>query len=132
MNNENEKPGTEFKKIFPSLFRASWMEIFQGTINNLLSTFVTQNFPETTEKDEMDEFKRSVALGVINQLILLAPVMSAIKTFGEPKSLVFINQDGQAIDLLNQKELDENETFNQVLDNLKKSYKNGTIETIEN
>jgi hypothetical protein len=125
MNYENEKPSPEFKKIFPALFRASWMKIFQEAINNLLSTFVAHNFPETPEKDEMDEFKRSVALDVINQLILLTPVMSAIKTFGEPKSLVFINHDGQAIDLLNQKELDENETFNQVLDNLKNLKTNG-------
>lgn len=131
MNHENEKPDPEFKIIFPFLFRARWMKIFQETINNLLNTFVTQYFPETPGKDEMNELKRSVALDVINQLILLVPVMSAIKTFGEPKSLVFINQNGQAIDLLSQKELDENETFNQVLDNLKKSYKNGTIATIE-
>lgn len=119
MENQLKQQLPEFSEAYPSLLRESWMNIFQVTIRSLITTFVARHFPETKALYKVERFKRRVALDVLNQLMPLTSLMSAIKLFGHPKSLVFINQDGQAIDLLEIKELDQNEMFNQILDNLK-------------
>lgn len=103
----------EFKQIFSSLFRETWMKLSYEAVKNLLLVFV-----KTHIENETEDFKKEIALKTLNELMPAASLLGAIKAFGTPKSLVFISESGRAIDLLEIKELDENETFNQVLDNL--------------
>ena len=103
----------EFRQAYKKLFRESWMRMSKEAIKGLLGVLI-----KTHIENGKEGFEKEIAVKTLNELTPLCALQSAIKNFGCPKSLVFISESGQAIDLLEVKELDENEIFNQVLDNL--------------
>lgn len=119
MDDKLSKANPEFKQLYPSLFRDMWMNLFQETIKNLLLVLVQKHI-DIPAKSELDNFNKEVAVKTLNELMPLVPLLATVRNFGIPKSLVFISESGQAIDLLEVKEIDQNEMFNQVLDNMSK------------
>jgi hypothetical protein len=57
----------------------------------------------------------------INDLFMVVSLLIKIKDHGLPNELVFIDNEGTSHDLINHKELDENELINIILDNAKRS-----------
>lgn len=111
MDNTNQQ---EYKQVYSSLLRESLMKTSEQVIVNLLRIMV-----KTHIENEKEEFKKLIAVKILNELFPLITLQIAIKQFGRPTSLLFINEAGQTIDLLNVKELNQDETFNQILDNAK-------------
>lgn len=119
MDHKNELT-EEFKMVFPPMFRDMWMKTFNETFRNLLFAFYHANIGKKESiKDQTEDFKREVAINVLNELMPLYPLLTSLEKFGLPKSLIFITETGLAIDLLEVKGIDQNEVFNQVLDNIK-------------
>jgi hypothetical protein len=85
-------------------------------MNSLLQS-IARSVKEKSES-ESDEIIKQAVIKTINQLMPVPSLIAALKNFGLPKSLIFITASGVAIDLLQTKELKENDLFNQVLDNV--------------
>lgn len=118
MNNQKNNVTPAFQKLYTNFFREMWMNLFQKTIKNLLIVLVNK-YIDIPISNETENYCKGIALNTLNELMPLVTLLSTIKNFGIPKSLVFITETGQAIDLLEVKEIDQNEMFNQILDNLK-------------
>ena len=73
-----------------------------------------------SELSGSDEVKKEVLSEMYNEINIVSNVLSAIKLFGVPSSLIAVLSDGCAIDLLSRKDLKDEEAFNQLLDNLNK------------
>ncbi|MDP2335879.1 MAG: hypothetical protein Q8N05_05430 [Bacteroidota bacterium] len=66
---------------------------------------------------ESDMIVKSSIVSVLDEMMSVNALVSALKHGGEAKSIILINSSGRAVDLLSVKELKENEIFNQILDN---------------
>ncbi|HPE74690.1 MAG TPA: hypothetical protein PLC80_01300 [Draconibacterium sp.] len=117
MNEKLHKISPEFLQFYSNSLREMWMNLFHETIKNLLVALVNK-YIDVPVKNEVETLNKETALKTLNELMPLVPLLGALKNFGIPKSLLFISENGQAIDLLEVKQLDENQIFNQVLDNL--------------
>lgn len=67
-----------------------------------------------------DELQKEVLSEMYEEINIVSNVLSAIKLFGVPASLIAVLTDGCAVDLLSRKDLKDEDAFNQLLDNLKK------------
>jgi len=117
MNEELHNTNPKFSQYYTKILREMWMNLFHETIKNLLVALVNK-YIDVPVKNEVETLNKETALKTLNELMPLVPLLGALKNFGIPKSLLFISENGQAIDLLEVKQLDENQIFNQVLDNL--------------
>lgn len=114
MKKENSPEKTK-EQIIKKL-NESQIKIVQAGMNSLLQS-IARSVKEKSES-ESDEIIKQAVIKTINQLMPVPALIAALKNFGLPKSLIFITASGVAIDLLQTKELKENDLFNQVLDNV--------------
>ena len=113
------KLSEEFKKVFSKTFRESYFKILLGAINGIIKTPVANLEKLSVPDDEMTIFQRQATADLVNEMISVYTLASAIYKHGLPKSLIFINQDGMAIDLLKIKDLNQESAFDELLDNMK-------------
>lgn len=75
--------------------------------------------------NETANLQKQETAQLANELLPVYTLASSIHKHGLPKSLIFINESGIAIDLLDAKELDQEAAFDELLDNMVNDKKNG-------
>ena len=101
-------------------FRKGYRGIHLDEMLNTICSIVCVLGEKNDQPDEqLTNLRNKAAKELKDDMMVISAVTNSIKIFGGPKSLIFITEGGQAIDLINIKGLKENEIFDQILDNVK-------------
>ncbi|OFX60704.1 MAG: hypothetical protein A2066_08085 [Bacteroidetes bacterium GWB2_41_8] len=112
-----EELSSEFKKAYGDSFREKHFKVLIDAIFQLADALISNKKVQSSSK--LEEFKIQLTYELITEIAPIYILMTKIKEHGLPKSLVLINKSGEAIDLLEVKELTQEAAFNELLDNMK-------------
>lgn len=111
----NQELTEEYKLAYSERYR----EII---LNNICVSTITLINSLQGKKEDPDNpvsvFEKQVSEQLADDLMAVCALASSMKIMGRPKSLILINQFGEAIDLLKITDLSEQDAYNELIDNL--------------
>lgn len=113
--NTNQELSEEYKLGYSEKFREIHLNNICTIIINLINAL--DKTPEDSNNPK-SVFEKQVSEQLADDLMAVSALTSSMKIMGRPKSLILINQFGEAIDLLKITDLSEEDAYNELIDNL--------------
>ncbi|MFY9154112.1 MAG: hypothetical protein WAO52_18980 [Prolixibacteraceae bacterium] len=109
----------EFKNKAYDTSKQICFGLFIDSIRKIIISTIESSSESLSEESDTTKLKKDMLANIGKEMVPVLATASAIKNCGFPKSLIFITDSGQAIDLLNVDAINQEDVFNQILDNVK-------------